>query len=87
MQTTDDGQESESAAGSAGETMPPATMPEPDKGYEYVIQKGDSLATIVMKFHQAGTEVTREAVLAANPGLDPARLRVGQKVFVPLGAH
>jgi len=53
------------------------------KGYEYVVQKGDSLASIAQEFAKAGVIVSREELLAANPGLDPARLRVGQRMFVP----
>jgi hypothetical protein len=53
------------------------------EGYEYVIPAGDSLASIAEKFVRAGVVVTRADILAANPGLNPAWIKVGQKIFVP----
>lgn len=44
----------------------------------YTIAAGDTLAKIARKF-----AVKLDAIEAENPGLDPARLRVGQKIRVP----
>jgi LysM repeat protein len=44
----------------------------------YVVAPGDTLSKIAKKF---ATRV--DAIEAENPGLDPARLRVGQKVKIP----
>ena len=57
------------------------------KGYEYVVHKGDSLASIAQEFTKAGVMVSSQELLAANPGLNPSRLRVGQVIFVPSNAH
>ena len=56
-------------------TPPPATI---GTHYEYVIEKGQTLSLIAQGF---GTTVPK--ILAANPGLKPNMLRVGQKIIVP----
>lgn len=58
-----------------------ATLPE--KGFEYVIQPGDTLSVIVQAYREKGIRVTVDQVVKANPGLKPNALRVGQKVFIP----
>ncbi len=58
----------------------PAT---PDKGYEYVVKKGDTLSTIVQAYRDNNIKVTTEQIQKANPGLVPERLKVGQKIFIP----
>jgi LysM repeat protein len=52
--------------------FPPATQG------EHVIVKGDLLATIAKKYG-----VTLRALQDANPGVDPARLKIGQKLTIP----
>ncbi len=44
----------------------------------YTIAPGDTLAKIARKF---GTKL--DSIEAENPGLDPARLKVGQKIRIP----
>ena len=46
--------------------------------YEYVVEKGQTLSLIAEGF---GTTVPK--ILAANPGLKPNLLRVGQKLIIP----
>ena len=46
--------------------------------YEYVVEKGQTLSLIAEGF---GTTVQK--ILAANPGLKPNMLRVGQKLIIP----
>jgi LysM repeat protein len=53
----------------------------------YVIRAGDSLASIAQAFCKAGVLVTVRDVFASNPGLDPAKLRVGQVIFIPAVTH
>lgn len=65
---------------------PPAdagTSTPSDKGFEYVIQSGDTLSIIVKAYAEKNIKVTVDQIVAANPGLNPKRLRVGQKVFIP----
>jgi LysM repeat protein len=63
--------------------QPPSAMsvpPAPPElaATEYVVVKGDSLWKIAKK-----SGVTVKAMEAANPGIDPARLKVGQKLTIP----
>ncbi len=66
-----------SRGGASRRSTPP---PPPALGthYEYVIEKGQTLTLIAQGF---GT--TFPKILAANPGLKPNMLRVGQKIIVP----
>lgn len=60
----------------------PATPPPPPAEigphYEYIVEKGQTLSLIAEGF---GTTVPK--ILAANPGLKPNLLRVGQKLIIP----
>jgi hypothetical protein len=53
------------------------------KGYVYLIQSGDSLASIVHQFMEAGIAVRLEDIFVANPGLETVRLKVGARILVP----
>jgi LysM repeat protein len=55
----------------------------PSKGYEYVIQQGDTLWAIITEYAKKNIKVTDDQILKANPGLDPKKMRVGQKIFIP----
>ena len=60
-------------------TAPPvAPAAAPPAESEYVVVKGDSLWKIAKK-----NGVTVRALQAANSGIDPARLKVGQKLVIP----
>jgi LysM repeat protein len=64
----------------------PADSPhsdKPEKGFEYVVQKGDTLSTIVQAYRDKNIKVTTDQILKANPDLKPERMRVGQKIFIP----
>ncbi len=58
----------------------PTTAPEAPAGGEYVVVKGDSLAKIAKK-----NGVSLKALTAANPGLNPKKLKIGQKLVLPAG--
>ena len=45
---------------------------------EYTVVQGDNFWTIGKKFN-----VTSKAVADANPGVDPAKLKIGQKLHIP----
>jgi len=49
-----------------------------DANGNYLVAPGDTLSKIAKKF---ATRV--DAIEAENPGVDPARLRVGQKIKIP----
>ena len=72
--------------------LPPAQPPVPPTvvapvappagtGTEYVIASGDTLGSIA---HRNGLSL--KALLEANPGINPKKLKVGQKVQLPAGA-
>jgi LysM repeat protein len=48
---------------------------------DYVIAKGDILEKIASKFH-----VTVKAIIEANPGIEPTKLKVTQKIHIPAPA-
>lgn len=64
------------AAGKAGAAAAPTGVLNADG--TYTIASGDTLSKIARKF-----AVRTDAIEAENPGLDPARLRVGQKIRIP----
>jgi len=55
--------------------VPPPEAPAPT---EYTIASGDNFSSLAKKFH-----VTTKALLDANPGVEPTRLQVGQKIHIP----
>jgi LysM repeat protein len=58
---------------------PPVVEPAP-ASTEYVVVHGDTLAKIAKR-----CGVTLSALRAANPGVEPTRLKVGQKLTIPAG--
>jgi peptidoglycan DL-endopeptidase LytF len=57
---------------------PPAP---PAGGTEYSIVKGDTFGLLAKKFH-----VSVKAIKEANPGVDPTKLKIGQKLHIPAAA-
>jgi LysM repeat protein len=60
-----------------------STPPSNDKGFEYVIQQGDTLLAIVQAYREKNIKVTIDQILKANPGLKPEKMHLGQKIFIP----
>ncbi|MCX6927632.1 MAG: LysM peptidoglycan-binding domain-containing protein, partial [Verrucomicrobia bacterium] len=56
-------------------TSPPIT---PAGATEYTIAKGDTLDKIHNNLH-----VSVKAIIEANPGIEPKKLKVGQKIHIP----
>ena len=59
---------------------PPPAPPAPAVG-EYTVVKGDTFSGIAKK-----SGVTVKAIKEANPGVDPTKLKVGQKLVLPASA-
>lgn len=59
-------------------TPPPFPCP---RGFLYTIMPGDTYFSLARRF---GTTV--DAIFAANPGVDPGRLLVGQQICIPVPA-
>ena len=58
---------------------PPTPTPVPTFSQgEHVVIKGESFYTIAKKYG-----VTSRGIQEANPGVDPARLKIGQKLVIP----
>lgn len=64
-------------AGAKGAAAPAPTGVRNADG-TYTIAAGDTLATVARKFG-----VRLDAILAENPGIEPSKLRVGQKIRLP----
>jgi LysM repeat protein len=60
---------------------PPPPAPEVPATTEYVVLKGESFYTIAQKFH-----VKTKDLEAANPNVQPTKLKAGQKIQLPGGA-
>lgn len=57
----------------------------PDKAAEHTIAAGDTLSTIAAAYSkEMNAKITTDLIIKANPGLDPLKLKVGQKVLVPI---
>ena len=56
----------------------PAVPATPATPTEYKVVQGDTFSTIAKKFH-----VSVNALMAANPGVEPTKLQIGQTLHVP----
>jgi LysM repeat protein len=72
-----------SSTPTTGEGSGGDTSNTPQNGYEYEIKSGDTLSLIVKAYRDKGVKVTKTQVIKANPGLDPNKLYVGKKIFIP----
>ena len=56
-----------------------------ETGFEYIIKAGDNPSTIIqaLKSQNPPIKISLDALLKANPGLKPDKLKVGQKIFIP----
>lgn len=74
--------------------LPPADVPAnpdhatagatTDKGYYYEIKSGDTVGAIAKAYReQMHLKVSTDDILKANPGLDPRKMPVGKKIFIP----
>ena len=64
--------------------------PTPDanaKGYDYVIQPGDTLSGIAGDYKKKNIKIVSiPEIVKANPGLNPNNMVVGKKIFIPAPA-
>jgi nucleoid-associated protein YgaU len=58
-------------------------QPANDKGFEHTVKSGDTLSGIVQAYKEQNIKVTKEQIMAANPGLVPEKMRLGQKIWIP----
>jgi LysM repeat protein len=73
---------------SAAVTPNPNANPGPElpkDGREHTVTAGDTLSTIAAAYaRETGRKVTVDLILKANPGLNPSKLKIGQKIVVPI---
>ena len=74
------GSETTSSSSSSNSVTGVSSM---QNGHEYTIGKGDTVDAIARAYRAQRIKVTTEQILAANPGLDPNKLIVGKKIFIP----
>jgi TolA-binding protein len=61
------------------------TTPLPDKGVEHIVASGDTISTIAAAYSkELNAKITTALILKANPTLKPERMRVGQKILIPV---
>ena len=69
-------------APSPAPSAPAPTAREPDwRPPTYTVKRGDTLYKIAAQRYGEGKQWQR--IVSANPGLDPAKLRVGQTITLP----
>ena len=61
----------------------PDANPNNQNGYYYQIEPKNTLSAIAKAYSAKGVKVTVDDILKANPGLNPNKLIVGQKIFIP----
>jgi len=54
-----------------------------EKGFEYTIKSGDTILAILQAYKEQNIKITEKQILAANPGLVPEKMKVGQKIWIP----
>jgi nucleoid-associated protein YgaU len=70
------------AADAGGDTAAPAVpTAEPTGARTHVVKAGETLGVIAAKEYGSAKQWKR--ILDANPGLDPARLHLGQRLVIP----
>lgn len=58
---------------------------ESETGYEYVVKSGDTLSVIAQAYREKGVKVTSDQIAKANPKVNPAKMYIGQKLWIPGG--
>ena len=61
----------------------PAPAGGQQNGYWQPVGSGDTIAAIAKAYRAKGVKVTTSQILAANPGLNPNSLKVGQRIWIP----
>ena len=60
------------------DTHPQTPVPAVTGTTEYTIASGDNFSTLAKKFH-----IPVKAIMDANPGVEPTKLKIGQKINIP----
>jgi len=77
----------EAGAEASGKPVKPAkpAVELPSENFVHVVESGQTLSAILLEYRKGkGLKTTMAHVEAANPGLNPKKLREGQKVLIPV---
>lgn len=66
-------------SGDTGTSTPNADQ----TGFYYIVKKDDYLSLIAQAYREQGIKVTTQQIIDANPNLNPKKLIVGTKIFIP----
>lgn len=70
-------------ANAAATTPLPADLPK--EAVEHTVAEGEFLSTIAAAYSkEKGVKITTALILKANPTLKPERMKVGQKILIPI---
>jgi hypothetical protein len=71
--------------------MPPAEADSPGESRQpiihdipFVLEAGDTLQVIADAMTSIGQPLTVKQIIDANPGLEPSKLRIGQRILIPI---
>lgn len=68
-------------------TPPSGNSPSGDEGdqtgFYYIVKSGDTLGLIAQAYREQGIKVSSSQIARANPNVNPAKLYVGTKIFIP----
>lgn len=81
------GSVSRRSASAVPDTRPVAESNPAAPHFEYTVQAGDTLGAIVKAYRDKNVKVSLQQILAANPGLKPETMKVGQKIVIPAPAQ
>jgi LysM repeat protein len=76
-------QDSENGNGSRSTSTSGGTGEHDQTGFYYVIKSGDTLSLIAQAYREQGIKVSTPQIVEANPNVNPAKLLVGTKIFIP----
>lgn len=76
-----------SSAATTSDTTLTATTSGNQNGYWKTIEKDDTIIGIAKAYQDKGIKVTYQQILDANPKVDPNKLQVGQKIWIPQPAQ
>lgn len=74
-----------SEPGTGGNSTTPIASPDggDQTGFYYEIKSGDTFSLIAQAYREQGIKVYAHQIAEANPNVNPAKLLVGTKIFIP----
>jgi LysM repeat protein len=63
------------------DSKPPIDLSKPHM--EHKVESGETVEAIAKAYRDKGIKITADQILAANPGLQPKNMKVGQTIVIP----